>query len=336
MVSLITPSFNSSNYIQETFESIIAQTSKEWEWIIVDDGSTDNTIKLLEQYSTQYKNIKYYLRGAIEPKGACTCRNIAVKKCTGEYLIFLDTDDVLAPYCIEKRQNEILKNKHLDFLVFQMIIFNSKTDDLDLIWNLPNSQSDLERAIMLNPLMAGSSTIWKKDSFIKVGGWNESMLINQDIELHIRSICKKQKYEYRLDMPPDLYVRNNLQSISRNKIKPKIIQHSRLIYFRLITQHLNESNQFSKNKYPLSWLCQKLFSDLLCDNETEIANDVLNDGKQYELLSINKQRIMQFFVKMAKLNLNILPIIIKIKRTVSFNRKTLGKTVYKTPRARYQ
>lgn len=54
MVSLITPSFNSSQYIEETFKSILQQTSKDWEWIIVDDGSTDNTLEILENYSNRF------------------------------------------------------------------------------------------------------------------------------------------------------------------------------------------------------------------------------------------------------------------------------------------
>ena len=98
-VSIITPSFNRAYILHETAESIFRQTNPNWEWVIVDDGSTDDSWEVINKYAAEDSRVKVFKRDR-EPKGACTCRNIAVSKATGEFLIFLDTDDLLASFCI--------------------------------------------------------------------------------------------------------------------------------------------------------------------------------------------------------------------------------------------
>src|SRR5579875_652313 len=102
VVSIITPSFNRADIVGETAASIFNQTYPHWEWVIVDDGSTDNSWEVLQQLAAKDERVKIFRRNR-EPKGACACRNIAIENCSGEYLIFLDTDDLLASFCLEQR-----------------------------------------------------------------------------------------------------------------------------------------------------------------------------------------------------------------------------------------
>lgn len=273
MVSLITPSFNSAAYVEATYHSILRQTNPNWEWIIVDDGSSDHTLDLLGQYAASDSRIRFYKRANL-PKGATTCRNEAVAVSRGEYLIFLDTDDILASFCIEQRLQGIIHNPEADFVVFQMLHFQERTDDLRLLWNMADSRDDLERAIRLNPVMAGSSTIWKKSSFIEIGLWDPKILINQDIELHIRAICKGCAYKLLLDLPPDLYVRNVPTSISRAKKKSQEKQRSRVYYYQQIADHIDQSGQTERYRAALNWLLLKLYFDLIFDREPEIAEQL--------------------------------------------------------------
>src|SRR4051812_10244156 len=82
VVSIITPSYNRANLVTETAESILAQTYPHWEWMIVDDGSTDNSWEVLQELSRKDSRIKIFQRDR-GPKGVCVCRNIAVEKSTG-------------------------------------------------------------------------------------------------------------------------------------------------------------------------------------------------------------------------------------------------------------
>jgi glycosyltransferase involved in cell wall biosynthesis len=331
MVSIITPSFNSEAFIHETYKSILAQTSSDWEWIIVDDGSTDNTLKILKDYTTSNAKIKFYERDRL-PKGACSCRNIAINYANGEYLIFLDTDDILSENCIYQRQFLIEQNPLLDFIVFQMLQFNITKDDLRLLWNIENNQDHLERAIKMNPIMAGSSTIWKKESFIKIGLWDEKLLINQDIELHIRAITKHLKYKIRLDLPPDLFVRNNQFSISRAKKKSFEKQASRVYYFEIICMHLINSNLIEKYRGSLEWLCLKLFSDLLVDKEGILANEIIQIGIQKKILQNPIKKIAAFSLSfLSKNRINAMSLIryfLRLSNKIIGEDKTLGKEIY--------
>ena len=90
-VSIILPNFNSSKFIKQTLKSIISQTYKNWELIIVDDNSNDKTKRILLKYK-KYRKIKIiFLK---KNKGQGFCRNLAIKKSKSAYIAFIDSDDI--------------------------------------------------------------------------------------------------------------------------------------------------------------------------------------------------------------------------------------------------
>jgi len=334
MLSIITPSFNSEKYIAQTYTGIISQTFTDWEWMIVDDGSTDNTLQLLQQYAAADSRIKYLKRDRA-PKGATTCRNIAVEKCSGEYLLFLDTDDVPASFCLAQRVNAMQQYPDYDFIVFQMMLFQEKLDDTKLLWNVEDERDNLDRAIRMNPVMAGSSTVWKKDSFVKIGLWDDRILINQDIELHIRSMAYGLRYLMQLDLPPDIFVRNNQQSISRAKKKPADKQLSRVYYFRKIAEHLKKNGLLEKHTAAVKWLFLKLFFDLLYDQEPAIAGQLYRVAIGEIKLSTKENIICKgllLFGKQSKPAVGIIRFINRRLLSSSANvNQTHGRLVYDKP-----
>lgn len=244
-VSIITPSFNRGYIISETATSIFNQTYSNWEWVIVDDGSTDNSLELLKEYSNNDDRVKYYVRDR-GPKGACTCRNIAVEKCTGDYVMFLDTDDVLAPFCIEQRVNAVEKNKDCDFLIFPMLMFREKLDDMNLLWNIDKDEDDLSRVLKGDPVCQGTGTLWKKSSFVDVGMWREDLKLWQDIELHIRAFLYPVKYKKCLGLKPDVYLRNTDDSLSRGDYHSLPKLNSRLNVFHYALNTIKEKGLVGK------------------------------------------------------------------------------------------
>lgn len=108
-ISVITPTFNDSDFIAETIQSILSQTYKNFELIIVDDCSTDSTKEIIKSFSDSrivfLKNDKNM--------GAAFSRNLAISKSTGEYIAFLDGDDVWRPNKLEHQLNFMVKNNYL-------------------------------------------------------------------------------------------------------------------------------------------------------------------------------------------------------------------------------
>ena len=168
IISIITPSFNRADIIHETAASIFSQTYPHWEWVIVDDGSTDNSWAKLEEYAAKDARVKIFKRDR-EPKGACACRNIAVEKSTGDYLIFLDTDDLVASFCLQQRMETMQQYPDCDFVIFPMLLFKEKPDDLKLLWNIDKPADDIDRILQGDAVCQGTGTLWKKSSFVDIG-----------------------------------------------------------------------------------------------------------------------------------------------------------------------
>ena len=107
LVSIITPSYNSEKYISETIQSVINQTYQNWELVIVDDASTDTTVKIIQEFIKQDNRIKLLQNKA--NKGAAFSRNRATKVAKGDYIAFLDADDLWIPKKLEKQINFMIK-----------------------------------------------------------------------------------------------------------------------------------------------------------------------------------------------------------------------------------
>lgn len=237
VVSIITPSFNRGGIITETAESIFAQTYPHWEWVIVDDGSTDDSWNNLELFAKIDTRVKIFKRDR-EPKGACTCRNIAIQKCTGQYLLFLDTDDLLASFCLQQRVAAAQQNPACDFVIFPMLLFKNKPDDLNLLWNTDRNESELARVLRSDPICQGTGTLWKKSSFTNMGMWKEGLAVWQDVELHIRSLLGGMQYCKKMNLPPDVFLRISDQSMSRTGYDSIIKVRSRVAVFEFALNNI--------------------------------------------------------------------------------------------------
>lgn len=113
-VSIIIPLFNTEKWIGEMVDSILDQTYTNWELLIVDDGSTDNSSKVVERYQDERINLLHRDR---LPKGAPTCRNIGLENSQGKYVVFIDSDDLLLPHAIEQRVKAIEEGDNYDFAI---------------------------------------------------------------------------------------------------------------------------------------------------------------------------------------------------------------------------
>lgn len=109
LVSIITPTFNSANFIAETIASVQKQTYLNWEMIIVDDGSTDKTENIILSLIEKDNRIQFHK--LTQNSGPAVARNKGIEKAVGDYMTFLDADDIWFPNFIEKSINTIIETK---------------------------------------------------------------------------------------------------------------------------------------------------------------------------------------------------------------------------------
>jgi len=253
LISIIIPLYNRENLISETIESVFIQSYSNWEIIIVDDGSTDNSMEIINTFAKNNEKIKIFQRERL-PKGASTCRNIGAENANGEYLIFLDSDDLLAPFCLEQRIKIMQENLNLDFAVFNMFLFRNQLNDLNTIFNLKikNKDTYLKMFLRDTPPWQTMCVIWRKLMFLKINGFDEIFWIMDDPELHTRALLEPNvNYNFLEESKPDCYYRIGHigHEMNLDFIKKSIV--GRLDYFKKSFDNISSSNISVKEKKDL-------------------------------------------------------------------------------------
>ncbi|WP_241824193.1 glycosyltransferase family 2 protein, partial [Salinivibrio kushneri] len=109
LVSVIMPAYNSSATITESIESVLQQEYLNWELIIVDDGSQDDTVNIVKSYQQRYEKISLYMNA--DNRGAGFCRNKAIENAQGRFIAFLDADDIWCKDKLSIQVNFMIENK---------------------------------------------------------------------------------------------------------------------------------------------------------------------------------------------------------------------------------
>jgi len=130
LITVVIPNFNRAQLIGETLISILGQTYSNWECIVVDDGSTDNSLEILEKFKNDDQRINLFVRPNTKHKGANACRNYGLEKAKGNYVVFFDSDDLMTPYHLEKKINALLKNQ-ADYVIAKTKFLNDDDDYLE-------------------------------------------------------------------------------------------------------------------------------------------------------------------------------------------------------------
>jgi glycosyltransferase involved in cell wall biosynthesis len=194
-VSIVIPTFNRGNLISQTLTSISHQTLGNWEVIVVDDGSTDNAVSVIESWVQSDDRIHYIQRQTL-PTGACACRNLGTASTQGRYVIYLDSDDLLATTSLENRVAEMDANPDLDFGIFSGVLFKNRPDDLKIVFNLESTSIDLDRFLSLDVPWQTTGPIWRKSSLDYYDlEWNENLLSWQDVEFHVHALALNLNYK---------------------------------------------------------------------------------------------------------------------------------------------
>ena len=169
------PCYNQAKYIGEAIDSVLSQTFTNWELIIVDDGSTDKSYSIMKEYADRDERITCYRQSNAGPSKA---RNEGAKNATGKYLLFFDSDDLLAPTFLEQGIHYMEANEECAVYYPRVKYFGTRNDEELLRYT---SYKDL----LCKSSILCTSIIRKKD-FDSIGGFDETMRGLEDWEMFIR------------------------------------------------------------------------------------------------------------------------------------------------------
>lgn len=220
LISILIPVFNRDKLIGDTLLSIKNQTYQNWECIVVDDGSSDNTWNELLEHSKNDSRIKIFNRHR-NPKGASTCRNIAIEYAEGDYFMFMDSDDLMGENCLACRIQNVNLHPNFTCYIFPTKIFHKHIRDTPKFWNkLKTKTPDLIRFLNFDMPWDISGPLWNRTEMMPLVKFDETAESMQDWEMHIRNLLSGLKYtkieEY--DDANITHYRNDrsIESISRN------------------------------------------------------------------------------------------------------------------------
>lgn len=253
LVSIITPLYNKFEYIKETIYSVEAQTYENWELIVVDDGSTDGSDRLVLSFNNP--KIKF-LRNNSGIKGPSAARNEGIVNAQGVYVIFLDADDLLLPNCLESRVNYIDKTNE-DFVVFQMMSFGN-----DLAKKTTLKSDDYLFDFLSNDWKwVVTAPIWKKEALIKIGCFDVHFRNLEDPELHTRALLMGLHYTVLCDAENDSLYRQ----FPNRKLNLSLIVESYFLYLDNFINLMGSHEQVD-NKYNACFLAsrKRAFNNVLC------------------------------------------------------------------------
>ena len=180
LISIIMPVYNSENYVSFAIESILNQTYRNFEFIIVDDGSTDNTKKIISFYED--KRIIYRQK---EHSGISDSLNLGLEIARGEWIARMDSDDISYPDRLEKQMKYIQNNCDISVLSTAYAIFKSYKKIQYIIKN-PEKDDNIKRKFILYNSICHPSVIFKRKTILSLGGYNFSAFESEDYELWIR------------------------------------------------------------------------------------------------------------------------------------------------------
>lgn len=297
-VSIITPSFNRADLYPETFQSLQQQTFQDWENIVVDDGSTDECLQSMKQLTENEPRVKISSRKR-NPKGACACRNIGVENCTGKYVIFLDTDDLLEPHCLQQRIDVMEQNPELDLAFFPCKVFEKQPGDLGLWWNVETDRTLLERQFHQDAIAQGTGVIWKKSSFQKIGMWGEHLAIWQDIDMFLRTFIQDYKYKVCFDLPADLLYRQH-NSLSRHGFytRPKVASRCQVIKDSV---ELLDANDKSELRHMARFMVAETVYGAARGKQYDLASELLTWALHKKVVTTSEAKILNRSIQACKL-----------------------------------
>ena len=193
LVSIIIPTYNRYHLIGETLDSVITQTYTNWECVVIDDASSDYADELMEFYCKKYSRIQYHHRPSHKPKGANACRNYGFDLSNGEYIIFLDDDDILEKSCLEIRISSFVNE--IDFVIANtaILLYDRKKEiKIYKILNKKDSEDYLLSFLKYEfPWWSVMSVMWRK-KLIRNYKFDENLERFQDIDFHIRILQNGQ------------------------------------------------------------------------------------------------------------------------------------------------
>lgn len=298
LISIVMVNYNHEDYIEDAISSVVAQTYKNWELIIVDDGSTDSSPEIIEKYETHDPRIKAILQR--ENRHICIATNIGFRHVNGEFVARIDSDDVWHPEKLARQIKHMWEHPEAGLCFTKLDIIDENdaivNESHSLLYQAYNGRKDERKGWIRHFFFYGntliqSTLLMKREVLDNVGGFNLAYIQGHDFDFFVRAIMK---YEFTfLETPLVKYRRMENQNSAWNDDNNRRFfnEHMsiRLRFFKHMSDELFKEvfkddfiNSDSSTHEEL--LCEQAFLLMKCMEENDL-NPVLGLMKLEDLLN---------------------------------------------------
>jgi glycosyltransferase involved in cell wall biosynthesis len=238
LISIIIPVYNRALLIGETLDTVFNQSYSNWECLVIDDGSTDQTAQVVNDYVLKDSRFQYHIRPLNRKKGANACRNLGFEFSKGDYIQWFDSDDLMNKDKLKLKVDFLEKHK-VDFVVCEGIEYRDTIENVVHYWNEIQSDSILLDHILGKVNFHTNGPLFKKAFLKNIPLFNEGLQRKQEWEFYSRLLTFSTNYQ-PLNVPL-YYFRlhndsiNGLNAIST--LKSRIISNK--LVFKLAKNNLN-------------------------------------------------------------------------------------------------
>ena len=299
LVSIIIPTYNRAHIISDTLDSVRKQNYRNWECIVVDDGSTDETEKLLKTYIASDSRFKFYKRPESKPKGANACRNFGFQKSKGDFINWFDSDDIMETNKLEDQVETLIQNQNSPYCICQTKWVDKNTGEfLGLRSKQIGSTNRLEDYILYNIFWTTIAPLWRRDFLIENSLlFDETLHQSQEYDFNIRALNINDDYVYLNQALVTLYrhdenISNNIFA-SDSKIKSNL-----KVKDKIIDNHLQKLS--SKGRLKFLEMQTLMFKDLLKEGKFKFAKHIMASlSKTLKQVDISVLKKMIFYSQMV-------------------------------------
>ena len=207
LVTVYVANHNYGRYLEQAIKSVLDQTLQDFELIVIDDGSTDNSRAIIEKYSDHPKILTILQQN----QGLTVTNNIAMRAATGRYIMRLDADDYLDEHALQVLSGILQRNKDVGLVFPDYFLIDEGGEVRDVV-----RRHDFGEATLLDQPAHGACTMIRRSCLIELGGYDETISMQDGYDLWIRFI---EHYGIRNVNLPLFYYRQHEGSLSRAEEK---------------------------------------------------------------------------------------------------------------------
>jgi len=315
LISIIVPVFNAEKFVGETLNSLVLQSYPNIEIILINDGSTDNSLEIINEFCSKDKRIQLF---TIQNCGQAAASNFGLTKAIGHFIKFLDADDMLSPEHIEFQLKAVQKSQdHIascEWGRFYDGNYLSAQFNPEPVWQNMDSMDWIKASLAQKSDMMGA-WLWLIPRAIlnKAGYWDERLSLNNDFDFSVRLLLASKGVKFAKDAK--LYYRSGLSSSLSQTFSKKAVE-SAFLTTQLGCNHIltSENSELTRelcaNRYQ-TWIYRiyPQYPDLISKFKLEVNNlggsNIEMDGGKIFIVLRNifgwktAKRIQTFFYKMG-------------------------------------